>query len=230
MPYRSSEKWYGQFRTLLPIFIMTYGATFVVLCVVGVMAQVTGRHVWFFTNDPFVLGHLPFYAGIISNIGMLLWCSSASICFFTMAALGRIFTTVQKDWRRFLLFSGILTSMLLFDDLLQLHQIFYPKYFHVTTIIIYSIYAFFAIWYLCHFKRQIQKTEFLLLFFALGFFILAIFSDGMPLIRRGRTAISDGFKLLGIVSWFSYFSRTCIRLLAMQLSGFRKEDDNAEER
>jgi hypothetical protein len=50
---------------------------------VGLLAWITGQRPWYFTSDPFVLGHLPFYAGILSNVGILLWSASAAICFFT---------------------------------------------------------------------------------------------------------------------------------------------------
>jgi hypothetical protein len=223
-------RWHDQLRKLLPTFVAVYVPTLLALAAVGLLALVTGRNVWFFTNDPFVLGRLPFYAGIISNIGVLLWCGSASICFFSMIALGRSSTSEANNWRRFLLFSGILTCLLLFDDLFQMHQIFYPKYLHFTTAVVYGFYGFFAFWYLYYFKRQIKTTEFLLLILAFGFFALAIVSDGMPLISRGRTAISDGFKFFGIVSWISYFSRTCFRLLTDRMRVFAIDVDIYEGR
>lgn len=222
-------RWYNQLRTLLPTLVAVYVPTLVALLAVGFLAKVTGKNVWFFTNDPFMLGHLPFYAGIISNIGVLLWCSSASLCFFSMMALGRDTSTDANNWRRFLLFSGILTSLLLFDDLFQFHQILYPKFLHITTAVIYGIYAGFAIWYLYRFGKQIQNTEFLILVFAFSFFALAIFSDSLSLIRRGRTAISDVFKLFGIVSWLTYFVRTCLQLLAGQLMPLAIDDNTIDE-
>jgi hypothetical protein len=203
-------------RTLLPTLVAVYVPTFVVFLAVGFLAKVTGRHVWFFTNDPFVLGRLPFYAGIISNIGVLLWCASASICFFAGMTLGESPEGDINDWKRFLLLSGILTLMLLFDDLFQFHQILYPKYLYVTTAVVYGIYVAFAIWYLCTCRKEIQNTEFPILIFAFCFFALAIFCDASPFLKRGRTAISDVFKFFGIVSWLTYFVRTCFRLLAGQ--------------
>ena len=55
--------------------------------------------------------------------------------------------------------------------------------------------------------------------FALLFFVLAVVFDTLPLLPRGRTAFSDGLKLLGIVSWFTYFSRTCWRVVVATREG-----------
>jgi hypothetical protein len=230
MNKHSSGRWYIQLIKLLPTLVTVYVPTLLIFLAVGFLAKATGRHVWFFTNDPFALGHLPFYAGIISNIGVLLWCASASICFLSMVVMARGSSTETNDWRRFLLFSGILTSLLLFDDLFQFHQVLYPKFLHVTTAVIYGFYAFFAIWYLYRFWKQIQSTDFLILIFAFSFFALAIFSDSLSLISRGRTAISDVFKLFGIVSWLTYFARTCFHLLAGQLRILAIDDDTHERK
>lgn len=187
--------------------LLAYLPTLAALVGVAFGALVTGRRVWFFTNDPFVLGNLPFYAGILSNAGILLWCSTTAICFFSAAVLKN--DDQVRYWRLFLLMSGLLTSLLLFDDLFQIHRIFYPKLFYFSTLLFYGMYGFLTLWYLIYFRKQILETEFLLLTFALAFFVLAVVFDTLHLLPRGHTAFSDGLKLFGIVSWFTYFIRTC---------------------
>jgi len=82
-------------------------------------------------------------------------------------------------------------------------------FFHLAEALVHGMYGLFALWYLIHFRKQIQETEFLLFVFALVFFILAVFFDTILLLPRGNTAFSDGLKFLGIVSWFTYFTRAC---------------------
>jgi hypothetical protein len=195
-----------QFRALAPVMFFAYVPALAALVGIAFSALATGRRVWYFTTDPFVLGNLPFYAGILSNVGILLWCAAAAICFFSAVVLNR--NDQARDWRLFLFISGILTSLLLFDDLFQMHKIFYPKLFHFAEVFIYCVYGIFVLWYLVHFKKQIRETEFLLLAFSLVFFVLAVIFDTLNLLPRGHTAFSDGLKLLGIVSWFTYFIRT----------------------
>jgi hypothetical protein len=199
-----------QKNRLIITMLVVYVLTFVVLVGVAVLSAITGRPVWFFTSDPFVLGHLPFYAGILSNIGILLWCSTAAICFFSALTLENKVHT--GHWKQFLWTSGFLTSLLLFDDLFQLHRIFYLKYMRLTTVLVYFTYGLFVVYYLNRFKKQIWQTDYLLLVLALGFFALAVVFDTMSLLPRGGTASSDGLKLFGIVSWFTYFVRTCAQV------------------
>ena len=40
-----------------------------------------------FTRDPLRIAEAPLYYGIVSNIGILFWCTSAVICLFTSAIL-----------------------------------------------------------------------------------------------------------------------------------------------
>ncbi len=203
----AQRDWYKQFKTLVYVFLFAYVPALFALVGVGLWASATNRRVWFFTGDPFVTGHLPFYAGIISTIGIILWCSTASICFFSAAVDKKDDHT--RKWKSFLFMSGFFTSMLLCDDLFQMHKILYPKLFYLSTILVYGAYGLFALWYLIHFRKQILETEFLLLVFSIAFFVFAVIADTFPLLSRGNTAFSDAFKFFGIVSWFVYFVRTC---------------------
>ena len=67
--------------------LLAYLPALAVLVGIAFAALATGRRAWFFTNDPFVLGNLPFYAGILSNFGILLWSATAAICFFASVVL-----------------------------------------------------------------------------------------------------------------------------------------------
>jgi hypothetical protein len=198
---------YRQFKILTPVMLLAYLPTLGALVGIAFGALVTGRRVWFFTADPFVLGDLPFYAGILSNMGILLWCATAAICFFSSALLKEY--NREQDLRFFLFMGGIFTSLFLFDDLFQMHKIFYPVFLNLSAALVYGVYGLSALWYLIHFRKQIQETDFLLLGFSFVFFVLAVAFDTLSLLPRGNTAFSDGLKLLGIVSWFTYFTRTC---------------------
>jgi len=208
---RSFQKCFGQFRTLLPTLMIAYVPTLVVLGGITTFALTTGKHVWYFTNDPFVLGHLPFYAGILSNLAIILWGSGATICFFSSGILNKGLRI--NRYRQFLFISGLLTSLLLFDDLFQFHRIFYIKYLHLTSGCVYAIYGLLAIGYLILFMKEIAATDYLLLALALVFFAAAVIFDMISLLPRGRTAFSDGLKFFGIVSWVAYFARTGRQML-----------------
>jgi hypothetical protein len=67
--------------------LLAYLPALAALVGIAFFAQATGQRVWYFTNDLFVLGNLPFYAGILSNMGILLWCATAATYFFSAAIL-----------------------------------------------------------------------------------------------------------------------------------------------
>ena len=184
-----------------------YTAVLVALAGVVFLSFITGKRVWYFTNDTFDLGQLPFYAGIISNVGNLLWCATATVCFFTAAVIRR--GRRGRNWMFFFFMSGVLTSLFLFDDLFQIHKMLYPVLFGLSTLLVCVAYGFFVLWYLFYFRKQIVETEFLMLGFSLAFFVFAIISDSFSFLPRGNTAFSDALKLFGIAGWLVYFSRTC---------------------
>lgn len=62
----------------------------------------------------------------LSNLGALLWCASCTICFFTAYSIQSKYR--KKDFD-FLLYSGIFSLILLFDDFFMVHD--YLIYFWI---------------------------------------------------------------------------------------------------
>jgi hypothetical protein len=201
----------SQLRTLWPTMLWAYVPAVAVLGGVGVLALATGRRVWYFTNDLFVLGHLPFYAGLLSTLGNVLWGAGATICFFSSGVLPE--GLPWRRFRRFLFFSGLLTALLLFDDLFQFHRILYIKYLHLSTAMVFAVYGMLAFGHLIYFRKEIARTDYLLLAVALVLLAAAVVFDTVSLLPRGRTAFSDGLKFLGITTWVAYFVRTGRQML-----------------
>ncbi|AFZ12518.1 hypothetical protein Cri9333_1628 [Crinalium epipsammum PCC 9333] len=172
--------------------------------------------------DPLSITKSPFYYGAISNIGVLFWCSTASVCFFCFAIFFN--KKIKKEFSQFFLFSGSLTSLLLLDDLFLLHEEVFPKYLNVSEKCVAVIYGIIALLYLIKFRKTILKTEFILLILAFIFFGLSLIIDNIGIItyffKKAHLLISI-FKLLGIITWFSYFSRTCIGVINPVLSLLR---------
>ena len=242
----------SQLKALLPTLLWAYVPTLIMIGIVVWYALITGRRVWYFTNDPFILGNLPFYVGVLSSLANILWGAAAAVCFFSALVLrakddgkraengkqrseiggrrtedgetkfpyslreeegiGKMEEGSNNDnlypLARFLLASGLLTSLLLFDDLFQFHRIFYIKYFQVSAKMVFAGYGVLAMGYLLHFRKTIVATEYLLLALALAFLGVAVVVDTTPLLPRGRTAFSDFLKFFGIVTWVAYFVRT----------------------
>ena len=215
MTNQPDQNWYRQFKLLIPTMVIAYSLTLAAVVGISFLAISTGRRVWYFTSDPFILGNLPFYAGILSNVGILFWSAGATVCFFSVSIRRK--EEFIGRYKRFLVMSGLITSLLLVDDLFQMHRIFYPKVLHIPTFIVYCVYGLLGLWYLLIFRKQIMETEYLMLALALGFLGLAVIIDILSIVPRGSTALSDFLKFFGIVSWFIYFTRTCWKILTGQM-------------
>jgi len=196
------------FKALLPTMFVVYISTVTVLCVLVIISLQTGIRISYFTSDPATVMRAPSYIGVLSNIGILLWCSSAAICLFIFAILQK---SNDKELSSFFLVSGLITSILLLDDLFLLHETIYPVYLHIPEKVVITGYGIMTLLYLMKFKREILKTEFLLLFFAFVFFGASAVMDILLIHVRPHYLFEDGFKLLGIVSWSTYFTRVCLK-------------------
>lgn len=209
-----------QFKVLLPTMFVVYIPAVAVLCVVVILRLQTGIPISHFTRDPLSVAEAPFYSGIVSNIGILLWCTSAVICLFTSAILRK---GNDKELSSFFLISGLITSVLLLDDFFLLHENFLPVYLYTPEKVIMTGYGIMMSFYLIRFRRKILETEFLLLLFALGFFGFSLVVDIGLIHVRPHYLFEDGSKLLGIVSWSTYFARVCLKQISNAVGTSRCE-------
>ena len=90
------------------------------------------------TKDPASILDFPFYFGVISSLGVLMWAASASLCLF----VGLLQYQVEKNYEEAKIVSaGLLTLILSFDDLfLHIHERFFPRYLNISELIVYFAY------------------------------------------------------------------------------------------
>lgn len=63
------------------------------------------------------------WSGFMTYMGCLAWTVAASVCFVSAYFLRDDNRPQVKAWRAFFLFSGALSTILLFDDLMGLHEL-----------------------------------------------------------------------------------------------------------
>jgi len=179
------------------------------LAAIALVRKHTGIPLRYFMEDPASITHTPFYTGIFSNIGIVLWCASAAICFFCSAILfkGR----GDKNQRTFFLCSGLMISVLLLDDLFMLHERILPDYLAVPQNLVQASYGLMALLYLRRFWRILFSAEHLILFTAFGCLGFSAFCDVIPFRVPGHLLFEEGSKLLGIASFLIYFTKEGIR-------------------
>ncbi len=108
------------------------------------------------------------FTGVASNIGVILWTATATICLFGWAILRH--SSGQVRFSTFLLCSGLMTSLLMLDDFFLLHENIFPVYFGVPEKVVYLGYVGLIVWGVVVFKKCILKTEYLILLIAFAFF------------------------------------------------------------
>lgn len=101
----------------------------------------------------------------------------------------------------------------------MLHEVIFPTYLHIPEEATVLAYGLGMLAYLIAYREYILKTEFLLVFLALGFFGLSLVFDLIPYIIgkdiRGSMLLEDGAKFCGIVTWFAYCARTSFQYLRL---------------
>lgn len=203
----------AQLRELWGVLLRTYAPAFAAILGMIWIASAADVPVAQFTRDPAAVMNGPFYAGALSNVGILMWCAAAAICFFGASLLQGKFE--RKAESRFLLTSALFTCLLLVDDLFMLHDLVLPEYLQVRERYVILTYGLLMLGYLVGFRRLILRTEWLVLCLAGCFFAGSIVVDKLPEdLLPMHHVFEDGFKFLGIVTWMLYLGRTTRSLLA----------------
>lgn len=181
---------------------------------------------YIFFDDPAVIlpslqlvSILPLFAGVASNIGILFWNATLVLCFFSYYLLRKKESLGKLP--SFLLFSGLLTTLLLLDDLFLFHDaliqfLMYP--IHVEEVITFSIYGLLAVALFLKFRGIIPGTDYLFLILAFVFFGVSLVVDlWVGELMNDSTFLEEGAKLYGIISWFGYYAVVSYRAIKNDL-------------
>ena len=156
------------------------------------------------TRDPTAIVRVPFYTGFLSQIGIFFWSASAAVCMFSAKVLSR--HPDYLKFKHFLFVSGLLSLALGLDDVFLLHEKFFPRFGVPETVVVAS-YLGCVLFCLVRFYSVILKTDYILLGMALFFFGVSNILDLFDPSFLDSYLYEDGAKLVGIVSWLSYFFR-----------------------
>lgn len=189
------------------IYALTFLPCAIVLLTIGLQSEFP---VSYFTKDPLAVFQLStingdcceVYYGLISNIGVLLWCVTASICLFSAILIYSIEGRLKTAYP--LIAAGLFTTWLMLDDLLLLHEgVFRPN--GVPEIVTYMIYAVLAVTYLFTSWRTIIQHRASLLVVSLCLLAISIVFDSILHTETNFHVLAeDGSKLMGIAAWAAF--------------------------
>jgi hypothetical protein len=193
-------------------------AVFVAIASCGALAH---SDVEALMRDPMATAGLAPLTGLVSNLGVLAWCSAAATTLFGGWFLHR---SRPGEHARFLLSLGVLTSYLGVDDFFQLHEELLRRYFGVSEKILYVALALIVLGYLVYFRQLMSTTSYPVLVASLVCLSVSVSIDAVfePFLRGlgpGRILLEDGSKWLGIVAWSSYAVRTAFDFLVAETLG-----------
>ena len=175
---------------------VVYFLTFLFLVAVQFLCLAKGINVKTVMRDPVAVLRGNSYVGCISNLGILVWAYAASVFFFTSAQ------PQARSFSVFLFCSGLLTVLLLLDDLFLLHESLLLLVFRIPEKITYGVYGVLTFVYLTVFRGIILKNHLPVLLSAFFFFAVSILLDSF--VYDAPVMLEDGAKLLGIAGWAFY--------------------------
>lgn len=158
-----------------------------------------------FFRDPATVKNFHPFVGVMSAIGVLLWCA-AGVC--TLFASRLLASEPDMTLRRFLFWSGVISLGLMFDDRFLVHEQLFHDFFGIGEHPVVLTYALLVALYLFRFRTLIlTKTPYVWLACAFFFFSISVSLD-VVLDQRGGEVLEDVLKFFGIVFWFGYFWST----------------------
>ncbi|ESA33343.1 hypothetical protein N836_21900 [Leptolyngbya sp. Heron Island J] len=166
-------------------------------------------------GDVFSIADIHPLSGLLSNIGVLLWCAAATICFFVAGVLRQ-----TKNYRviPFLLASACLSMYLLIDDFFLLHEELVPTYIGILQNTVLMLIMIAVVVYLFWFRRIILRTQYGFMLIAIGFLGISVGVDTvlkpwLLFLGEWKSLLEDGAKLIGITSWLSYYTDVAYQFL-----------------
>ena len=164
----------------------------------------TGSSFMALTRDPNALFQAPFYTGLSSMIGIIMWSFAASACLLTS------WVSFSKGRHYgFMLFSGMFTLLLLLDDSFQFHEDLFPNYLNIPEKAVYVAYLMIFLTYVFLYYKEILKHEFVIWLTSLFFLFCSTLLDLVDDYFQARFLLEEGLKFLGILLWAIFFYRAC---------------------
>jgi hypothetical protein len=198
---------------------------FLLLAASVVSLTVPGVSLYLLMSDPTAAAGVPFYTGCLSQLGILLWCATATTIWLACFILGGS-ARERGQTRRFLLLSGAFVTVLMLDDLYLLHEEVIDTYLHVPEDVLLVGYAVLGVVFLWSSRSEILRGEYGLFLLGLGLLGASNVCDlvpdalyaGVKGMQKAETLIEEGSKLIGVATWLAFY----VRYASRQLRGLER--------
>jgi hypothetical protein len=191
----------AQWRVLAPIIAGLMATIAMMIIALWGLSVATGTPMAQLTRDPAATTGAKFYIGVLSNIGALLWCATATTCLLGWAALRK--TAHHREVAAFLRGAGVLVSLLGLDDFFMLHEVVYPR-LGLEEGAVVALYGAGLLGLVMRYRSVILESDLLLLLIGATLFVASVLVDGFV---PDSTAFEDIPKVSAVLVWLSYFWR-----------------------
>jgi hypothetical protein len=188
------------------------------------VARSLGIDLGYLTRDPNTIlkGHA--YTGMISNAGIFFWSASATICFFTAVFLYRMKAPRQQFL--LMLFAGLLSFVLGFDDVFQMHEKMFSNIRYVPEELFFLAYFICIVFIVVVCFKTFLQTDFVLWSLALFMFMMSLVVDKEVIkVDSDHAFWEDSYKFIGIILWSAYYLRTAMSFVVQQIPLNKKNSD-----
>ena len=171
----------------------------------------------------------PFFLGLLSTTGGLIWWTGAVACLFAGYLLRGLRGAAARRDGAFLLSAGAFTALMGLDDLLLIHD-GYLAHFQVPDAVTLGAYGLFFLAHCVVFRREILASESGLLLVGL---VLLGGSAGIDVLAPENKfwgSTEDSLKFLGLCAWAAYHVRLSwahVRARLGQGDGVPTDDDGS---
>ncbi|MBE9069015.1 hypothetical protein IQ260_20430 [Leptolyngbya cf. ectocarpi LEGE 11479] len=195
--------------------LLTFIPSILLILAVGLAKVLFQAPLYNLIEDVAAIADIHPLSGLLSNVGVLLWCATATICFF---AAGVLRQTKNYKAIHFCLASACLSTYLLIDDFFLLHDKLFPIYMGIPENIVLMLVVIAVILYLFWFRRTILRSQYGFMLIAVGFLGISVGVDTILkpwffFLGEWRSLLEDGAKLIGITSWFCYYTNTAYQFV-----------------
>ncbi len=170
--------------------------------------------------DPSHANNLPWYTGLVSNLGILAWTTA------TVAALGGAWVSHMGGRSRassMMRGGATLSLLLLLDDLFQFHVVI-PNSLGFPKVFFYVGYLVLTWWWVASERHELRRTNTHMLLAAGGAFAASILIDQVGIGSKDTGLIlEDAAKFLGVLAWALYFVLTSRDITNSVVTGLRDE-------
>lgn len=182
-----------------------------------VLRVATGIPIAELTRDPLGNTEHPWYKGLVSNLGVIVLAGTAGVALFARAVGGA--APRARASAGFILAGGLVTIVLLLDDLYMLHETVFPEHIGIPENAVYATYAAMLAGFTVAFRDRIRAEDPLLLAGALAGLACSVLLDLIASVVSvpAYYVLEDGGKFFGILCWAAFITRASARHLQRAL-------------